>query len=143
MKRTTIYILSLITALMLIFGMGAAGDSNFTNLVTTGNITTVGNVTIGSLLVTAMKNTLTVTNATGFTPAGAFQPLTAAGSVTPTVNILPAGTVVVLVNAGTNAITIADTSIQKLTADAVLGQYDSLTIISDGTNWIELARANN
>ena len=120
-----------------------AGNSNFTNLVASGDITGGGKATAGTFVVATKQTAITVTDATGFTPTGTYQPITAAGAVNPTVNILPAGTLVILINTGSNAITISDTGIQKLTADAVLGQYDSLTIISDGTNWIELARANN
>src|SRR5882672_4134775 len=46
-------------------------------------------------------------------------------------------------NDGTNAGEIADTGIQKLSATWSPGQYDTLELMSDGTNWIELARSNN
>lgn len=38
---------------------------------------------------------------------------------------------------------LADTSIQKLSAAWEPVQYGTLTLISDGTNWIETARAAN
>ncbi len=38
---------------------------------------------------------------------------------------------------------LADTGIQKLTAGFTCAQYDTLTLVSDGTNWIEVARADN
>jgi len=49
----------------------------------------------------------------------------------------------VLVNVGSNTITLTDTGTLKLSANAALGQYDTITLQSDGTNWIELAKANN
>lgn len=38
---------------------------------------------------------------------------------------------------------LADTGIQKLSAAWEPLQYDTLSLISDGTNWIELGRADN
>lgn len=38
---------------------------------------------------------------------------------------------------------LADTGIQKLSAAWTPVQYGTLTLISDGTNWIELARSAN
>ncbi len=42
-----------------------------------------------------------------------------------------------------NTITIKNTANTKLSADCVLGIYDSLTLIWEGTYWMELARSNN
>jgi hypothetical protein len=50
-----------------------------------------------------------------------------------------AGDVLTLVNIGSNAITITDTGTLKLSGNAALGQYDSVTLLSDGTNWIQVA----
>jgi len=143
MKRTTLYLVSLLAACLLIFGMGAAGDSNFTNLVTTGDITTVGNVTVGSILVTAKRTALTVTDAAAFAPTGTFQPITAAGAVTPTITVPASGTIIVLVNTSSNSILLADSGTLKLSSAYTMGQYDTLTVISDGTNLYEIARSNN
>lgn len=38
---------------------------------------------------------------------------------------------------------LADTGIQKITAAWEPIQYDTLTLISDGTNWIEVSRSDN
>lgn len=43
----------------------------------------------------------------------------------------------------TNQAELADTGIQKLSATWSPGQYDTLDLISDGTNWNEVARSNN
>jgi len=53
------------------------------------------------------------------------------------------GRLLILVNIGSNTITLTDTGNLKLTANIALGQYDSLTLVSDGTNWVQLATANN
>lgn len=44
---------------------------------------------------------------------------------------------------GTNLCEIADTGIQKLAGTWTCAQYDTLTLISDGTNWLEVTRADN
>lgn len=43
----------------------------------------------------------------------------------------------------TNLCELADTGIQKLSATWTCAQYDTLTLVSDGTNWIEVARTDN
>ena len=43
----------------------------------------------------------------------------------------------------TNTITITDTGTLKLSGNAALGQYDTITLWSDGTNWIEISETNN
>ncbi len=43
----------------------------------------------------------------------------------------------------TNVCEIADTSLQQLSATWTCAQYDTLTLISDGTRWIEVTRADN
>ncbi len=88
---------------------------------------------------------LTVTDGAVFAPTGSYQPLSAAAPVTPTVYTATAvaGSVLLLVNTGTNAITIQDTATQALAGDFSMGQYDTLLLIFDGTRWIERARSNN
>jgi hypothetical protein len=88
---------------------------------------------------------LTVTDGAVFTPTGSYQPLGAAAPVTPTVYTATAvaGSVLLLVNTGANAITIQDTATQALAGDFSMGQYDTLLLIFDGTRWIERARSNN
>lgn len=53
------------------------------------------------------------------------------------------GQTYVLVAPATNACELADTSNQKLSDAWSPGAYDTLTLLWDGTNWIELARADN
>jgi 3D (Asp-Asp-Asp) domain-containing protein len=86
----------------------------------------------------------TVTQNAQITPVGTFHRLTSAASVsTADIEILDAGTVVVLVNVGSNTITISDTGTLKLSGDIALGANDTVTLLSDGTNWIQLATSNN
>lgn len=112
-------------------GSRGLGDTNFTNVVAAGWYQ-AGN-----------RSALTVTNGGTITALGTYQPLTSSGTVTATLAAGAAGRVLVLINTANTTINIQDTGIQKLSAAAALGQYDSLVLWSDGTNWIEIARSNN
>lgn len=107
------------------------GDTNFTNVVAAG------------WYQAGSRSALTVTNGGTITALGTYQPLTSSGTVTATLAAGAAGRVLVLINTANTTINIQDTGIQKLSAAAALGQYDSLLLWSDGTNWIEIARSNN
>jgi hypothetical protein len=99
-------------------------------------------VTAGTFLVLTPATAITVTSAP-FTPLGSYQPIAAAAWATPTIAALPAGTVLRLINTGTANITIADAAAAKLAATIVLGQYDSLALLSDGANWVQVASSDN
>jgi hypothetical protein len=116
-----------------------AGTSTLTGAVTTG-----GALTVGTLLGATVATTQTVVADGTITPAGSVQPITAASAVgTSALTVLPNGTVVMLVNVGSNAVAITDTGTNKLSADIVLGTGDSLTVVSNGVNWYQLATSNN
>jgi hypothetical protein len=116
----------------------------------TGNVTTGADLTVGDDatvtgdLVLAPATAVTVTNGMTLSPAAAYQPLTAAGAVGfGAITIGSAGSVLTLVNTANQTITITDTGTLKLSGNLALGQYDSVTLVSDGTNWIQLATSNN
>jgi hypothetical protein len=152
--------------------VGTRGTTNLGDLELTGALTagtgvtaTTGGLTAtaGGLTVTAGGATLsdgdlvvaddvrvtaqtaiTVTNGAAFTPTGTYQPIQAAGEVTPTITAgATAGDLLVLINTSAQTINLADSGTLMLTAAGALGQYDSLTLWSDGTNWIEISRADN
>jgi hypothetical protein len=54
-----------------------------------------------------------------------------------------AGQIYVIIGPATNACEIADTSIQKLSAAWTPGDTDTLTLLFDGTNFLELGRVDN
>ncbi len=86
------------------------------------------------------QSSLTIVNDTTITPTGSYQPITAAGAVgTSSITAMSAGYVLTLVNTGSNTITFTDTGTLKLSGNAALGQYDALKLMSDGTNWIQVA----
>lgn len=109
----------------------------------TGNLTTAAALDVGTLANLSPATAISVTNGLTLTLAGALQPLQSAGTVTATLPACTAGDLYVLQNTTATTINIADSGTAKLTAAAALGQYDTLTVIGDGTYCIELARANN
>ena len=78
------------------------------------------------------------------TPTGTYQPISAAGAVsTGSIATGTAGEILILTNTAANTITISDTGTLKLAGDAAIGQYDTLTLLSDGTNWLQVSKADN
>lgn len=87
---------------------------------------------------------ISVTQGLTITAAGSYQPLESAGNVsTGAITAGAAGDVLILANQANTTITISDTGTLKLSGNLALGQYDSVTLISDGTNWIQAATSNN
>jgi hypothetical protein len=115
----------------------------------TGTLTIVDDLTIaddttlsGDVKLTA-QTAITTTNGAAFAPTGAYQPIGAAGTVTPTITVAAAGVRTTICNEDNVTINIADSGTAKLTAAFGMGQYDCLSLQSDGTNWLEISRANN
>lgn len=88
---------------------------------------------------------ITVTNGASFTPTGSYQPITSAGTVTPTLATTgyTAGTVIYLVNKSNTTINFASTGNQQFTSACALAQYNSLAVLWDGTNWLKLECSND
>jgi len=137
--------------------LAVGGDSTITGNETVGGTSTVtglitgaagltlsdGNVVVADDLRITGQTAITVTDSTAFTATGTYQAIQAAGNVTPTITAGSAGDLLVLINTSNTTIKIQDTGTQMLTGDISLGQYDSLVLWSDGTNWIQVATANN
>jgi hypothetical protein len=115
-----------------------------TTYVNAGSFVKSGSYTeVGTLLKLTAATSVTVTNGAAFAISSAWQPITAAGSVTPTITIPAAGVDACVVNNSGQTILIVDTGNQVLTANFSMGQYDVLCGHSDGTRFIEISRANN
>lgn len=140
-----------------ISNIGAAG----TDFGSDGSLTTAQTLTVSAggltlsdgdavvaddLRITA-QTAITVTNGAAFTPTGSYQGLqvsAASSEVTPTLTMAgTAGDLLVLINTTTPTISIADSGTTMLSAEWEAGQYDTLVLWCDGTNWLELTRTNN
>lgn len=125
------------------------GNPTFSNMTGSGTFTTsdlnvTDDATISSTLVYSQQTALTVTDGGTITPTGTYQLLTAAGAVGASVSTsCTAGSIFHFENTANQTITITDTGNIVLAGNAALGQYDTLTVICDGTRVVELARANN
>jgi hypothetical protein len=87
---------------------------------------------------------ISVTQGATITPTASYQPLQSAGNVsTAAIATGSAGDLLILINAADTTITISDTGTLKLSGNIALGQFDALTLISDGTNWTQIATSNN
>lgn len=59
------------------------------------------------------------------------------------ITVKPAGTILILTNVATNTITFTETGTLISAGNLVLGENDSATLLSNGTNWRQIAAANN
>lgn len=122
----------------------AQDDVTVTDDVTINDdLTVVDDALLGELNLTAAA-IITPTQGGTLSPGGSFQRLSAGDAVSfGAITAGTAGDVLVLYNTVNQTITISDTGALKLTGNIALGQFDSLTLISDGTNWVMLSTANN
>lgn len=74
---------------------------------------------------------------------GFFQPLTASGTVTPTITPGTAGTTTCFYMTSAQSAVFVDSGNVVLAGNLTMGQYDVLCGRSDGTRWIEFSRTNN
>jgi len=121
-------------------------DVFITDDVVADSLVLTTTLSVGTKMKLTAGSVVTCTNGTGgCAPTSSYQPVTAAGAVGATIATTgwSAGQMLVMVNTGTNAITITDTGTTMLSGNIALGQYDSLWLIFDGTNWIMLGTSNN
>lgn len=125
-------------------GLTVSGDTALADTTVTGTGSVTGDVTLGADLDMTPQTAISVTNGATITPTGAYQPLTSAGNVGfGAIAAGTAGQLLILSNNSNTTITITDTGTLKLSGNVALGQYDSVTLMSDGTNWRQLATSNN
>lgn len=115
-----------------------------TDLTLGDDLTVVDDFTAADYFAT-QQSAQTITFGGTITPTGTYHQITAAAArgTSSVAGVSTAGRLIVLVNVGSNTITLTDTGTLKLSGNIALGQYDSLELISDGTNWIQLATTNN
>jgi hypothetical protein len=107
----------------------------------TGNTAAITQTaTVGKFLRLPAQTAITVTNGAAFTPTGTYQPIQAAGDVTPTIGSGTAGDLVILHNLSDVTITFeTDSSLGLPAATAALAQDDTLTLLYDGSKWVTLS----
>jgi hypothetical protein len=69
--------------------------------------------------------------------------LTAAGAVGAELAAAGDGQFLILVNVGSQTITISDTATTESTGNIALGATDSVTFIGSGVKWYQIATSNN
>ncbi len=115
--------------------------------VTAGGVTiSDGDAVVADDLRIVAQTAITVTNGAAFTATGTYQPIQAAGEVTPTITAGTAGQLLCLVNVSAETINLADLGDgngQDLTAAIALEQNEAILLLSDGTDWLEISRAEN
>ena len=109
-----------------------------------GDVTASADVVVGLFGRLTAQTRITVTQDSTITPTGTYQPIGSAGNLgTSDIAITTAGDVVILTNETNTTITISDTGTTMLSGNIALSQYDTLTLLCDGTNWLELANSTN
>ena len=122
----------------------ADDDVTVADGVTAADITASDDLTTLDLYLT-QTSVQTITVGGTITPTGSYHQITASAArgTSSVSGVSTAGRVLTLVNIGSNTITLTDTGTLKLAGNAALGQYDSITLLSDGTNWIQVSKADN
>ena len=118
----------------------SAADIEATDDLTVGDDLTVSDeVSIGTFGRIAEQTAISVTNGATFTPTGSYQPITSAGTVTPTISTsgYTAGEWLVITNESATTVNFADSGTLMLNTARAMGQYDVLGLLFDGTNWLE------
>ena len=124
------------------------GDTVAGDLSITGYVSATGFIDLGTFLNLTPQTAITITDGGVITPTGSYQPLqvsNAVNEITPTISTagFNAGDVLMLTVETTPTINIVDSGTAILEGAWAGGQYDTLLIWFDGTNWREIGRSNN
>lgn len=153
MKRGRNFLLAVAMALLLFVGGALALDSFAPSSVgleavhAQGGVTGFANLRITNFYRAAPRSAITVTVNGTLNATGTNQRIQAAfpGAATSGANITvkPAGTLLILTNVSTNTITFTETGTLISAGNIALGANDAATLLSDGTNWTQIAASNN
>lgn len=133
--------------------LSVLGNSTIAGTVTTGGSVTVGDdltitddAVFGSDITASPQATVTLTMNGSIVPTGSFMRVSSAGAVSISGANITAGTagdVLVLLNVGSQTITISETTGLVSAGNIVLGTLDSATLIYQGASWYQVGASNN
>ena len=124
-------------------GVDALSIASDGNVEITGTVDVVYEVQVGTFSNLTQQSGIVVTNGAVFTPTGSYQPISAAGEVTPTLSVtgFTTGDLAELHNTAAAVINIENTgTTQILKDDYPMDQYDVLGLRWNGSAWVELYR---
>jgi hypothetical protein len=142
----SVALIALLAVASVAVAQGTIPTNRFSRVVTryltvSDDATITDNLTVDGVILSA-ASVITLTNGGTLTIADSFHPIASAGTIGASLSC-PAGLISVIENTVNQTITFTDTGTVRLTANFAMGQYDTLTVIGDGTSCLEVARANN
>lgn len=113
-----------------------------------GGVTVFSNLRVSNFFRLQKRTTINVSMNGTLNPTGSYQVISASvGSAVSlsgaSITVKPAGSILVLVNGGAQTITFTETGTLRSAGNIALGQYDSATLLSDGTNYYQIGASNN
>ncbi len=142
-KQVKLFLASIAFALLLVAGLLGMGEQS---VGAQGGVTGFANLRITNFYRAQPRTALTVTMNGTVNSTGTYQRLTAAGAVATSgasITVKPAGTILTLINVGSNTITFTETGTLVSAGNIALGANDAATLYSDGTNWYQVSASNN
>ena len=133
-------------ALALLLGVVLGSNFYTPDVQAQGGVTGFSSVRVTGFYREQPRTVITVTANSTINTTGGYQRLAAASAVGTSGNSLvvePAGTLLTLVNVGSNTITITETANMVSAGNVALGAGDSATFLSDGADWYQVAGSNN
>lgn len=125
-------------------GIAVTGGVVSDDVTASDDLVVTDDAILASDLTLTPQSVITLTMNATLSPTGSYQQLASAGTVnTSSITAGTAGDVLTLVNTTNTSIVFTDTGTLKLTGNLTLGQYDSVVLVSDGTNWVMLSTSNN
>lgn len=144
-RRALLWLMAWSGLLALVLGVALTVTTPQASEAQTG-VASFSTVRVGSFIRTVPRTSLTITMNGWLTSTGTYQRITAAGTVATSgakIAIKPAGTILILVNSGSNSITFTETGTLISAGNIVLGANDSVQLLSDGTNYTQIGASNN
>ena|SRR5688572_9248715 len=133
-------------ALALLLGVVLGSHFYTPDVQAQGGVTGFSSIRVTGFYREQPRTVITVTANSTINATGGYQRIAAASAVgTSGDNLVvePAGTLLTLVNVGSNTVTITETANTVSAGNVALGAGDSATFLSDGSNWYQIAASNN